>query len=189
MRTIEEVKCYHCGQPCSEAPFKTGDLSFCCYGCKVIYEIINANDLCEYYNIQNFPGTTSIAAPEQKIFAYLDDEKVRSRVVDFDSPDFARVNLFVPAIHCSSCIWLLEHLEKMNSGVIKSEVNFGKKTVSISFNPARIKLSTVAGILNSIGYSPVINLDKGELPKNLPDTTHLIRLGIAGFCFGNVMLF
>ena len=29
---------------------------FCCEGCKMVYQIINQNDLCDYYNLNESPG-------------------------------------------------------------------------------------------------------------------------------------
>jgi Cu+-exporting ATPase len=188
MQTLEKVKCYHCGQRCPGDDFRSGDFSFCCYGCQVIYDIIHANDLCGYYDIQHYPGHTA-ALPTDSFFAYLDEKKVRETVVDFDSQNLTRVTFLVPAIHCSSCIWLLEHLERLNDGVIKSEVNFGKKLVSVAFNPNKTKLSSIAAAMNSLGYKPVLSLDNGQQEKNNSNTRLLIQLGVAGFCFGNVMLF
>src|SRR3954462_3647981 len=180
MRTLEKIKCFHCGQPCTEKAFASEEKPFCCYGCKVIYEIISANDLCEYYDIQHYPGSTAAGSIVNNIFSYLDEPKVRGHVLDFDSADFARVKFFIPAIHCSSCIWLLEHLERIDAGILKSEVNFGAKTATIDFNPTKIRLSVLVGILNSIGYNPVINLEGGQPDKPAVNMALVLRLAVAG---------
>ncbi len=191
MRTLEKLKCYHCGQPCPDERFKAGEKAFCCYGCKVIYEIINANDLCEYYEIAEHPGSTGPADTGEggSIFAYLDDRAVSAKLLEFDSADFCRVKFYVPAIHCSSCIWLLEHLERMRRGILKSQVDFSARSVTIDFNPARVKLSAIAATLNSLGYAPVINLEGKEAHKKSNTHALVLRLAVAGFVFGNVMLF
>ncbi|HEY9048863.1 MAG TPA: heavy metal translocating P-type ATPase metal-binding domain-containing protein [Ohtaekwangia sp.] len=179
------LKCYHCGQTCDEV-FYIGEKSFCCYGCKTIYEILQENDLCEYYTFESAPGVQGKSLDDT--YAYLDDVAIRKKVVEFDSPDFSRVRLFVPAIHCSSCIWLLEHLERLNPGIKKSEVNFIQKTVAIDFDPRTVNLSTVVSLMGKIGYAPQIILDKEE-KKPAGNKTLVLKLAIAGFSFGNVMLF
>ncbi len=191
MHILEKIKCYHCGQPCPSEEFRAGEKAFCCYGCKVIYEIINENDLCEYYEMSDHPGSTKVSdsGNGSNIFSYLDETAVRKRLLEFDSTEFGRVKFFVPAIHCSSCIWLLEHLERVRPGILKSQVDFGARTVTIDFDPAKVKLSALAGTLNSLGYSPVINLEGKEAHRRNSNQALVLRLAVAGFVFGNVMLF
>lgn len=190
---LEEVKqakktehCFHCGQPCEESYWLEGK-SFCCYGCKTVFEILNANDLCEYYAFDEKAGI-SIKDIHQESFTYLDEKSIRKKVLAFDSATFSKVTFFIPAIHCVSCIWLLENLQKINKAVLRSEVNFAQKIVTIEFNPQHIKLSTVAALLSSVGYVPQINLDQNT-EKKAVDKSLVLKLAVAGFCFGNVMLF
>jgi len=182
---VQAVACFHCGQPCEETLW-LNEKVFCCYGCKTVFEILNDNDLCEYYTLDKNPGISSNA--EEETFTYLDAPDIRKKVIEFDSPTFARVQLYVPAIHCASCIWLLEHLERLNEGILKSEVNFARKTVWINFNPQKIVLSTIGNLLAKVGYTPQISLEK-ETKKKTTDYALVTKLALAGFCFGNVMLF
>ena len=184
----EYLKCYHCGQPCEVEDFTKEDKKFCCYGCKVVYEIIHDNDLCQYYDFENHPGLSSRASAEQ-IYDYLDDAKVSEALLDFSSDDYARVCFFIPAMHCVSCIWLLENLYKLDQGILKSEVNFGKKTVSVDFNPQRVALSRVSALLDSVGYAPQIQLHQENAQATAASKSLLIKMAVAGFCFGNVMMF
>jgi Cu+-exporting ATPase len=68
-------------------------------------------------------------------------------------------------------------------------VSFGKKFLDIEFDPKLVKLSELGNLLSSLGYSPSVNLDSGEQKKSHVDRSLVYRLAIAGFCFGNVMLF
>lgn len=184
----EDLKCYHCGLPCEEDKFHVEDKNFCCYGCKTVYEILNENDLCEYYSFDKTPGVTLRHVSDES-FAYLDDPAIRKKVVEFDSTAFVRVRFYIPAIHCISCIWLLENLQRLQKGIVKSEVNFSGKTVRIDFNPQEIPLSKVARVLTSLGYTPKINLKKEEVPSSVEFNKSLvIKLALAGFAFGNIML-
>lgn len=183
-----DVKCYHCGQACEDSQFSVDDKRFCCYGCKVVFEIINDNNLCTYYQYDAHPGATGTIVDEEA-FAFLDEEPVQKKLLEFRSPAFARVRFQVPAIHCVSCIWLLENLRKLDAGVLRSEVNFARKSVLIDFNPERVSLKRVASLMASVGYAPKIQLDSDEAVKPVSDKTLVTRLAVAGFCFGNVMLF
>ncbi|MBK7964202.1 MAG: heavy metal translocating P-type ATPase metal-binding domain-containing protein [Bacteroidetes bacterium] len=51
-----ETQCYHCGENCNEEVVHLSEKSFCCTGCKLVYELLLENDLCNYYNLQTAPG-------------------------------------------------------------------------------------------------------------------------------------
>ena len=181
------VKCYHCGQQCEEEVLKLEEKSFCCYGCKTVYEILNENNLCEYYAFDKNPGV-NLRHVSDETYAYLDEAAVKKQLLEFDSTSFARIRFYVPNIHCISCIWLLENLQKLQTGVLKSEVNFSGKTVRIDFNPELVSLSKLGRLLASLGYAPRINLNKQDKPVAPASQQLVIKLAIAGFAFGNVML-
>ena len=93
-------------------------------------------------------------------------------------------------MHCSSCIWLLENLYKLNTAVSHSQVDFLKKQLSVTFNHNKISLKELVKLLTSIGYEPQILLESVEQKKeNKASQTLHLRIGVAGFCFLNVMLF
>jgi Cu+-exporting ATPase len=188
VETEKDLLCYHCGQVCTDEIFWTDEKPFCCHGCKTVFEILNANSLCEYYDLDKNPGIHVNASTEQN-FSYLDEASIRKKVVQFDSDTFAKVVFYVPAIHCVSCIWLLENVKKLERGVLRSEVNFAQKKVSIDFNPQQVKLSRLAALLTSVGYVPQINLDSEKSKPKAKDRSLVIKLAIAGFAFGNIMLF
>src|SRR6188508_2999272 len=101
---LDSVKCYHCGQPCDEVVL-SNDKPFCCVGCQSVFEILNENNLCEYYSIEQHSGVSQKNALPTT-FDFLDDPLVRKRIVSFDSDALAKVTFQIPAIHCVSCIWL-----------------------------------------------------------------------------------
>jgi len=184
-----DLSCYHCGEPCDDTLWKD-EKPFCCYGCQTVYEILSSNDLCEYYDLEKNPGT-QLRYVSEETYSFLDEKDIRKKILTFDSDSFSRVQFYVPAIHCVSCIWLLENLQKLEQGVLRSEVNFVRKTVTIDFKPQVVALSALAKCIASLGYAPTINLDSET--KNKPsaayDRSLVLKLSIAGFCFGNVMLF
>jgi Cu+-exporting ATPase len=184
-----DTACYHCGQPCDETVLAY-DKTFCCYGCKTVFEILSSNDLCEYYNLKEHPGV-QLEQISEETYAFLDEKDVRRKLLTFDSDTFARVQFYVPAIHCVSCIWLLENLQRLDTGVLRSEVNFTRKTATIDFKPQDVPLSRIARIMASLGYAPKINLENEATITSATavDKSLALKLSIAGFCFGNVMLF
>lgn len=145
--------------------------------------------MCEYYDLEKNPGLKLDTISEEN-YSFLDESNVRKKLLEFDSDDFARVRFYVPAIHCVSCIWLLENLQKIKPGILRSEVNFSGKRVSIDFKPGVVKLSEIAALMASLGYAPKISLGEEEELKGTKrhDNKLIIKLAVAAFCFGNVML-
>lgn len=182
----EQTICYHCGQVCEEQEFIHEDKVFCCYGCRTVFEILNENNLCDYYSYEHTPGI-NLKNVSEDTYSYLDETSIKKKLLIFDSVAYAKVEFFVPSVHCISCIWLLENLAKLNSGVVKSEVNFARKRVVIDYNPSVVALSEIARLMASLGYGPLINLS--EEKKEKPSSKELImKLAVAGFVFGNIML-
>ena len=52
----EYTLCYHCGQHCEQDIIVADDKSFCCTGCHTVYDILQANNLCTYYDLEKNPG-------------------------------------------------------------------------------------------------------------------------------------
>lgn len=181
-----QVSCFHCGQTCEASPIEREGHVFCCEGCVTVFEILNENNLCEYYSFSDRPGINRKEVNRES-YAYLDDASVQQRLVAFKSDQFTRVEFFVPAIHCISCIWLLENLQRLHSGVIKSQVNFSRKRVTIDFRPGTLALSELAALLDSVGYSPQISLSE-EKKQTRSSPALVMKLAVAGFTFGNIML-
>ncbi len=183
-----DAVCFHCGQPCDSDVFQIEEKSFCCYGCKTVFEILNENNLCEYYNFQNNPGIKKDS--NEETYAYLDETSIREKLILFEINGLVRVAFYAPAIHCISCVWLLENLNRINSGILRSEVDFAKKTVTIDFNSSEVKLSEVAALIASTGYKPLISLENHKAKSTTGSVNRklIIQLAVAGFCFGNIML-
>jgi P-type Cu+ transporter len=183
----EKIVCYHCGEDCPSDNIIIDEKYFCCNGCKTVFEILNGNNLCNYYELEKAPG--SPPSGYTKTYEYLDDENVINNIISFQNSTTAYVNFYIPRIHCSSCIWILENLYKLNQGIFHSEVNFLEKSVLIKYKKDKISLKGVVEILASIGYEPLIQLDSmSSRHKTSDDKKLLYKLGIAGFCFGNIML-
>lgn len=188
METISKILCYHCGEECLNEDIHIDDKYFCCNGCKLVYELLSENNLCQYYEIDKTPGVSRKESGIGKKFEFLDNDALVSKLLDFNNGEYAKVSFFIPSIHCSSCIYLLEHLHKINENVLQSVVDFPKRTISITYNPGGISLRSIAELLTSIGYEPKIELQESGTAKNKPERTLYYKIGIAGFAFGNIML-
>lgn len=182
-------KCYHCGELCEDELVEFDSKPFCCNGCKMVYEILNENDLCNYYDLQNTPGINLKSRNFDQKFGYLDNVDIQKKLLDFSSDSVNKITFFIPVIHCSSCIWLLEHLDRLREGITYSRVNFVRKEVSIDFDPVVISLKTIVELLATIGYEPEINLQNATKSKSKKENRKLyLQIGVAGFAFGNIMM-
>ena len=179
--------CFHCGQEIEKDRIFFDEKAFCCNGCKSVYEILNANNLGNFYELNKNSGIR----PDENLsqFDYLDTPEIFEKVVDFSEGNTSVVTFKIPVIHCSSCIWLLESLQDLNTNIRYSQVNFTKKTLQVSFNQNELPLSELAKFLTNLGYKPVISLETADKKEAAVDRSLTIKVAVAGFAFGNAMMF
>ncbi len=186
------MNCQHCGNECAEETVTRGELSFCCTGCKTVYELLHENDLGDFYAQSGQAGIKVSTADLAKL-AVLDDAAIRSRFVLFEDEQLVKLRFKLPQIHCSACIWLLEHLARLDPAILSSMVNFTKKEVTITLKKGNSTVRSVAELLTSIGYEPFLqDQTEGSAKKGMAlghNNTLIIKIAVAGFCFGNIMLF
>jgi len=179
--------CFHCGEALPKVKFQLDGKDFCCAGCKGVYQILSENNLCNYYAYNENPGQRF---EKNSQLDYLDEPNIINQLIDYKQGSSSIVTFYIPAIHCSSCIWLLEHLYKINTAIFNSRIDFIKKQVTISFNHEEISLRQLVETLNHIGYEPLISLqDVVKSHNSASDRTLIVKIALAGFCMGNVMLF
>lgn len=180
--------CYHCGDFCAEETLVLNDKSFCCNGCKNVFILLSENNLTSYYSIEKTPGKALKQSIGNK-YAYLDDTNIQSKLISYIDHKVARLQFQIPNIHCSSCIYLLENLYKINNAVVGVRVNFLKKKANIVYDVNKMSLRQLVELLASIGYEPSFTMNdiNQEKPKNI-NRKLLFQIGVAGFCFGNIMM-
>ncbi|MEQ1553870.1 MAG: heavy metal translocating P-type ATPase metal-binding domain-containing protein, partial [Ferruginibacter sp.] len=162
---------------------------FCCEGCKQVFLLLNENDLCVYYKFDENPGIKAKGKFVSERFGYLDNDEIANKLVQFSSLTQINVTFSLPQMHCSSCIFLLENLHRINEGITKSQTNFQRKEVFLIFNPQKISLRKVVELLAFIGYEPSISLQDVKAKKQTSfDKKRIYKIGIAGFCFSNIMM-
>lgn len=188
-KTSATQKCFHCGDTIAGETFLVEEKVFCCDGCKTVYNILQQNNLCNYYTIEQTPGNSQKAQIQESKYAFLDLPEIQEQVLDFNDGDTARVTFYIPAVHCSSCIWLLEKLYRLNEGVTSSRVDFVRKQINVVFKPNETSLKQLVILLSSIGYEPLISLNDVVKQNDKSNQNALVKkIAVAGFCFGNIML-
>ncbi len=189
MNKVEKPLCFHCGDTCDREHIVFEEKDFCCNGCKTVYEILNQNDLCIYYDLQKNPGISLKSKKFDDKYAFLDNEEISKLILDFNDGEKAKITFYIPSIHCSSCIWLLENLYKLTDGISHSRVNFVKKEFSADFNPSIISIRKLVELLSTLGYEPSISLeDSNKKSEKSINRSLYLKIGVAAFAFGNIML-
>ena len=81
--TEKKTQCYHCGEPCPNDKILVAEKQFCCEGCKMVFQILNQSDLCDYYNLNENPGISQRINIRKDKFAFLDEDKIQVQLISF----------------------------------------------------------------------------------------------------------
>jgi Cu+-exporting ATPase len=183
------ASCLHCGEICDAGHVRNDAGVFCCAGCEAVHRLITLHGLQDFYTCEIAPGRSQKNLENPERFAVLDDPGVASRFVSALAGGRLRATFSVPAMHCSSCLWLLERLWRLDAGIGRSEADVLTRTVRIEFDPSVTSVRAVAELLASTGYAPVLDAEQAaDAPPSSRRSLYL-KIGVAGFAFGNVMLF
>ena len=186
----DATTCRHCGERCSPASIRTSAGSFCCTGCEAVFALLHREGLDTFYACEVPPGAPQRHAPaSEAALAALDDPAVGRRFTEYDDGRIARVVFSVPGLHCASCLWLIERLWRVQPGIVRADADIVRRTVRITFRRDRLSVRDVASCLASVGYTPA--LDNESRPTGIPPARRslYLKIGVAGFAFGNAMLF
>ena len=104
MNLVEEidvkVDCFHCGDEIKSSIIQYNNQTFCCLGCKSVYQILHDNDMQFYYKNEAFPGKNPTLSKEN--YDYLDEESLANQIIDYKDDSKTIVTFYIPTIHCSS---------------------------------------------------------------------------------------
>jgi len=182
------MQCYHCGDTCDNS-ISDDEKYFCCDGCKFVYQLLQENGLCNYYELSDKPGIKAKGKFASGKFAYLDNEEVKKKLLRFTDGNQCHVSFYLPQVHCASCIWLLENLHTIQPGIMFSKTNFQRKEIFIAFDSTQTSLRKVVELLAFVGYEPYISfLDNEKKISRKISRKKIFKIGIAGFCFSNIMM-
>lgn len=172
--TIETL-CAYCDSVCENDLVSIKGKNFCCYGCATLSDVVT--------HIRNVPADAALK------YRQLDFQESFDQLVDYQNDTLYKIAMSLPSIHCSSCIELLEDLPSFMNGVLSCQVNFEQRRCTIILRKS-VPLSAVAQLLDDIGYPPLISVSqKLQEAEKETNRTNLLKLAVAGFCFGNIMLF
>lgn len=185
----DKLICKHCSSECPDDTISLGEKLFCCSGCKTVYEILHDNNLAGFYNMEDGIGALKPDSIDTDEYAFLDNAEINEKLKTYSINGKSKVVFNLPQIHCSACIWLLENLPKLKDGILKSEVNFPNKEIDVIYDESAISIRSVVELLAALGYRPKLDLTSMDGSKSKgPNRSLYIKLGVAGFSFGNLMM-
>ena len=182
--------CSHCGLPVPAGLLQPEEeLQFCCRGCRTVYQVIHGCGLERFYRLRD--ASASEARPAlttSRAYSEFDDEVFRNLYYQNLADGTQTVEFYLEGVHCAACVWLVEKLPQVRPGVIQSRLDMRRAIVEIRWDPKQVRLSQIAGTLDTLGYPPHPAKDiRTRQMRRDENRRFLIRIGVAAACVGNVM--
>jgi cation transport ATPase len=185
--------CAHCGLPVPGRRVReqaAADIDFCCEGCRAVHAIITGCSLERYYAIKKDSASFAPAAPAAPggaRYGYLDDPAVREKYAC--GPAGRSMDFFIEGVHCVACLWLLERLGTLVSGVQSARMDLGTRILRVTLGENGSFAAAAEGV-DRLGYKPhpVFEDRQTASLQNREDRKDLLRIGVAAFCTMNIMI-
>lgn len=181
--------CAHCGLavPGGSPTGDDCDSAFCCSGCETVYAMLHTHGLDQYYTLperSETPAQTSGRSYEEFDHATFASLYVR------ETPDgLSRTELYLEGVHCASCVWLVERVPLLLTGVARAELSVRRSLATIEWDSRVLPLSAIARMLDKLGYQshPFRGVSRDAI-RQRENRSMLARIGVAGAIAINVML-
>lgn len=193
--TENTLFCFHCGEP---VPFtckltvvvERQEQAVCCSGCQAVARLILKSGQSRYYQFR----TENAIKPADEDAGIEDSwQRFDERQSLWGSPleDGRRELLLqVEGIRCAACAWLIRSQLEARQGIDRVQVDVATGFVRIDWQPDRLRLSKIAGILSAVGYRPHLPLAGAEATGRQQERREALkRLGVAGLGMMQVMMY
>ncbi len=182
------VPCAHCALDVPAGLIDAGaERQFCCTGCRTAYAILHEHGLGQYYAFGEKRDTP--VRPTGKKYEEFDHEAFHSLYVKPLKGGLCTAELYLEGVHCSSCVWLVERVPLLLTGVVRAELDIRRSRAHVEWDPAVVTLSAIAQQLDVLGYAPhPYRGVAAETMRRKEDRAMLMRIGIAGALAANIML-
>ena len=183
--------CQHCAEPLPAMPIRAdiGGVAqaFCCSGCAGAARWISEARLDDYYRLRSEPGARVGNEPPDLTLWDRDDllaGHVRRLV------EGCEITVLAEGMHCAACAWLIDRATRREVGVLEVNANAITGRIRLVWDPARVKLSQLLGLLASLGYRPYLATGEArEQARRQARNRDLIRIGVAGIGAMQAMMF
>ncbi len=190
LAAYQTLPCVHCGLPTQCEPESQPERVFCCSGCLGAYQLIHGWGLQDFYALRD----------QMKLTGAAQSAGGGNRYEQFDTPEFLGPSMPVAmsdgtcgaefaihGLHCGACAWLIENAASRETGLLAVRVRMSDHTIRVVFDPAQTKLSSIARLLDRLGYSLAPIDPRRDDQVQLVSRKLLIQIAIAGFLAANAM--
>lgn len=185
--STSSTACAHCGLPGTYG--SANGTVFCCNGCETLFEALHGAGLGAFYAKRQAAPQRAATSGDDETYASFDDPQFTQLYTKVQSGTLREVDLFVEGVHCAACVWVLEKLPSLLPGVVRAELNYGDRSLRITWDSQSLPLSKIGATLADLGYPPhPADVTREASIEAASDRTLLARIGVAGAAFGNVML-
>ncbi|MGH7696816.1 MAG: heavy metal translocating P-type ATPase, partial [Gemmatimonadaceae bacterium] len=180
--------CAHCALPVPTALVAEGHAAqFCCGGCRAAFDVLHQAGLARYYELRQQRGrAVRRSGRSYEEFAHPAFERQYVRELP---GGLRQVELYLEGVHCAACVWLVERVPLVLSGVVRAELDIRRSLAAIEWDPTSTALPAIAQTLDTLGYPPhPFRGVQREAMRRQEDRAALTRIGVAGAIAINVML-
>jgi Cu2+-exporting ATPase len=185
---VTAAACAHCGLPVPEGLLDDQvEQQFCCTGCRTTFNILHDHNLTTYYAFAERRATPVRASGRN--YEEFDHPTFAQLYVTRSGEACSRTELYLEGVHCASCVWLVERMPLLQSGVVRAELDMRRSLAVVEWDANATPLSAIARSLDALGYPPhpFRGVARAAMRRR-EDRAMLVRIGIAGAIAINVML-
>lgn len=171
------MKCSHCKIDFDKnSMIFQGNNAFCCNGCKNVFNLINENNLEDFYkNASNLSKINEQISYDENSF-FVEKEN-----------NYEKILILIDNLHCAACVWLIEKMLLKNEGVLEININYQTKRASIEYNPNKTKAKDILNIIISLGYIPLAYNPNTTMKAKRTHIEFYSKLIVAIACVMNIM--
>ena len=169
--------CLHCGLPTA------GERRFCCPGCAVAFDTIQALGFGRYYTQRMLDPALRALCPDPPECRDL------SRFIVSGPDGTDELVLAVDGLQCGACVWLIESVLAREADVLQARVNMTTRRLRLVWRGGPERAASLVDEIERLGYR-LVPFDPAALAAAHDESDRaLVRcLAVAGFAAGNVML-
>lgn len=121
-------------------------------------------------------------------FSYLDQVEFRDLFCLPETPQTMR--FYVEGIRCAKCVAKIEALTQTSPELRSLQVDLSSHIARVQLRDSQDSFHGIAERISDLGFRPVAlkALDNSDQAWKRESRQDLVRLGIAGFCAGNIMM-
>jgi len=180
--------CDLCGAAATKRPqlqtFRDQEQRFCCTGCLNVYAILLESGAIE---AGVDPRQTDLFRESQRLGLLGRAEEDQASPIP-EGAETKEALFQLSGMWCAACGWVVEHGLRQESGIVSAEVLFTSDLLKVTYCPQMVPPGTVPERVKALGYRATEFGTEQEGDRRAWQDM-LLRLGIAGGMWMNVMLF